>query len=111
MIRAALLFLIRIYWRTLSPIIGPVCRFQPSCSRYTAVCIERFGPGKGAWLGAKRICRCQPFFPGGYDPPPERAGTRKKMNEGVHPGPSSSTLAPVSDPPVQGEPAARTPPT
>lgn len=71
MIRGALLFLIRIYWRTLSPIIGPVCRFQPSCSRYTAVCIERFGPVKGAWLGTKRICRCHPFFPGGYDPPPE----------------------------------------
>lgn len=64
------LLLIRVYWYTLSPIIGNVCRFEPSCSRYTAICIDRFGAAKGGWLGVKRICRCQPFFPGGFDPPP-----------------------------------------
>lgn len=64
------LFFIRIYWMTLSPIIGNVCRFEPSCSRYTAVCIDRFGAAHGGWMGVKRICRCQPFFPGGFDPPP-----------------------------------------
>lgn len=64
------LFFIRIYWMTLSPIIGNVCRFEPSCSRYTAVCIDRFGAVHGGWMGFKRICRCQPFFPGGFDPPP-----------------------------------------
>jgi putative membrane protein insertion efficiency factor len=67
------LFLIQIYWWTLSPLMGDVCRFHPSCSRYTATCIERFGPAKGAWLGARRICRCHPFHPGGFDPPPEPA--------------------------------------
>ena len=66
-----LLVLIRIYWWTLSPLIGNVCRFHPSCSRYTATCIERFGAEKGSWLGVKRICRCHPLNPGGFDPPPE----------------------------------------
>lgn len=70
MIRRLLLLLIRIYQWTLSPLLGPVCRFEPSCSRYTATCIERFGALRGSWLGIRRVCRCHPFHPGGYDPPP-----------------------------------------
>lgn len=70
MMRRLLLGLIRLYQWTLSPLLGPVCRFEPSCSRYTAACIDRFGPLRGSWLGLKRIGRCHPFHPGGYDPPP-----------------------------------------
>lgn len=64
------LALIRVYQIVLSPLIGQSCRFEPSCSRYTATCIERFGAARGSWLGLRRIMRCHPFHPGGIDPPP-----------------------------------------
>jgi putative membrane protein insertion efficiency factor len=83
MLQRILLVLIRIYWWTLSPLIGNVCRFHPSCSRYTATCIERFGGLRGSWLGFKRICRCHPFHPGGYDPPPELPPRTELSSEGV----------------------------
>ncbi|NLY93940.1 MAG: membrane protein insertion efficiency factor YidD [Myxococcales bacterium] len=73
-----LLGLIRLYQVTLSPLLGNVCRFHPSCSRYTAACIERFGPFKGGYLGARRILRCHPFHPGGFDPPPDEFPSRRR---------------------------------
>jgi putative membrane protein insertion efficiency factor len=69
-----LLALIQIYRWTLSPLLGNACRFEPSCSRYAAECIERFGARRGAWLGLKRLLRCHPWHPGGYDPPPTSLG-------------------------------------
>ncbi len=68
MITRASLWLIRLYQLLLSPLLGSTCRFHPSCSSYTATCIERFGAGRGLWLGARRLLRCHPFHPGGYDP-------------------------------------------
>jgi len=64
------LFAIRIYQRTLSRMLPPSCRFEPSCSRYTYQAIEKYGLLKGGWLGLKRIGRCHPLSPGGYDPVP-----------------------------------------
>jgi putative membrane protein insertion efficiency factor len=69
-----LMILIRIYQWTLSPMLGPRCRFYPSCSCYAHEAIERHGALVGSWLAAKRLSRCHPFSPGGYDPvPDERA--------------------------------------
>lgn len=64
------LALIRLYQMTLSQILPPSCRFEPSCSRYTYQAIDKYGLIKGSWLGFKRILRCNPFNPGGYDPVP-----------------------------------------
>ena len=83
MIRALLLLLLRVYRVVLSPLFGNACRFEPSCSRYATACIERFGALRGSWLAVKRLCKCHPFHPGGYDPPPEA----------VRPVPPSATLA------------------
>ncbi len=64
------LLLIRAYQLLLSPLLGPSCRFEPSCSRYAMSCVESHGVLHGGWLSLRRIGRCHPFHPGGYDPPP-----------------------------------------
>jgi hypothetical protein len=72
MIARFLVLLIRIYQRTLSPLLGNVCRFEPSCSRYAAACLEEHGALRGGLLSIGRLCKCHPFHPGGFDPPPRR---------------------------------------
>jgi putative membrane protein insertion efficiency factor len=59
--------LIRLY-RTVFSFLPSSCRFEPSCSRYTEQAIEKYGLMRGSWMGAKRIGRCHPWNPGGYDP-------------------------------------------
>ncbi|MGO9805088.1 MAG: membrane protein insertion efficiency factor YidD [Steroidobacteraceae bacterium] len=65
---------IRAYQLTLSPLLGPRCRFYPSCSQYTLEAVLRFGVLKGGWLGVRRLARCHPWHEGGFDPlPPPHA--------------------------------------
>lgn len=68
--RRLVLALIRLYQRGISPLLPPSCRFVPTCSHYTYEAIARYGVLKGGWLGLKRLSRCHPFHPGGYDPVP-----------------------------------------
>ena len=65
-----LIWLIQGYRAFISPLFPPACRFQPTCSQYAIQAIERFGPCYGIWLAIRRILRCHPFHPGGYDPVP-----------------------------------------
>jgi len=62
------LSLIKIYQKLISPIFGKKCRFYPSCSAYTAEAVEKYGTVRGCFLGFKRIIKCHPFNPGGFDP-------------------------------------------
>jgi hypothetical protein len=64
------LAMIRFYKRFLSPLLPSSCRFEPTCSVYTYQAIEKYGVIKGSWMGVRRISRCHPFHPGGYDPVP-----------------------------------------
>ena len=66
----AALLLIRFYQLTISHVLPTACRFEPSCSHYSYEAIHRYGLVRGGWLAARRIGRCQPFYPGGYDPVP-----------------------------------------
>jgi putative membrane protein insertion efficiency factor len=66
-----LLVLIRFYQRAISPALPSACRFEPTCSRYAYTAIERFGPWRGSWLAVRRLLRCTPLTPMGYDPVPE----------------------------------------
>ncbi len=64
------LFLIRFYRRHISPYKSPCCRFIPTCSEYAFEAVEKYGALKGGWLAFRRILRCHPGKPGGYDPVP-----------------------------------------
>ncbi|MDR2196964.1 MAG: membrane protein insertion efficiency factor YidD [Coriobacteriales bacterium] len=64
------LFCITMYRRVLSPLLPPSCRYIPTCSEYALIAFQRYGFLKGFWLSLKRISRCHPWHPGGYDPVP-----------------------------------------
>jgi putative membrane protein insertion efficiency factor len=70
---AALLLAIAAYRVVLRPLAGPACRFAPSCSHYAEQAVREHGPWRGAWLAARRVVRCHPWNPGGYDPVPQRS--------------------------------------
>ena len=98
-VRRGLLAAIGFYSRAISPALPPRCRFAPTCSAYAAEAVERHGAGRGSWLAVRRLAKCAPWHPGGWDPvPPPRTGT-----DGVHHA-SSTTVPPVVNPAASGAP-------
>lgn len=65
-----LAFIIKMYRKLISPLFPPSCRFYPTCSEYSEEAILRFGVIRGGWMAVKRVSKCHPFHPGGYDPVP-----------------------------------------
>ena len=70
MMKWILILPIKAYQKFISPALPPACRFQPTCSHYGYEAIKKYGLIKGGWLAIRRIGRCHPFHPGGYDPVP-----------------------------------------
>ena len=70
MIRTILILLVRGYQVSLSPLLPAACRYYPSCSAYAIQALERHGAIRGSWMAIRRIARCNPFRPGGFDPVP-----------------------------------------
>jgi putative membrane protein insertion efficiency factor len=68
--REAVIGLLRGYKLLLSPLLPPMCRFEPTCSVYTMQAVEKYGVVRGTWLGVRRLSRCHVFNPGGWDPVP-----------------------------------------
>lgn len=86
--REAVVLVLRLYQLTLSPMLGPVCRFAPSCSSYAVTAVRRYGVLHGGWLTARRLARCHPWNDGGWDPVPERPDRRPGTHpdDTAHPG-------------------------
>lgn len=70
MLARLLVMLVRGYQVAISPLLPPACRYTPSCSQYAIEALRRHGALRGSWFAVRRLCRCHPFHPGGYDPVP-----------------------------------------
>jgi putative membrane protein insertion efficiency factor len=70
MLKRLVVLLIRFYQYAISPFLGRSCRYHPSCSEYAVEAVEKYGALRGSWLAMKRVGRCHPWHPGGYDPVP-----------------------------------------
>lgn len=108
-----LVWLIRLYQVTISPILGPVCRYYPSCSAYGVTALERHGPLRGTWLTTLRVLRCHPWARGGVDHVPPRARSHAEPEprqfSDEHAIPETARVEPGSTTSVSGSTAHHRP--
>jgi len=69
LLNAGVIGFVKLYRLIIRPLLPPMCRYEPSCSEYMILAVRKHGPIRGTAKGVCRICRCNPYFPGGYDPP------------------------------------------
>lgn len=108
-----LLALVSVYRRWVSPLLGPRCRFLPTCSEYAGQALAEHGALRGGWLAVRRVGRCHPFHPGGLDPvPPARrrsatmaALPTRSSAARDHPIPNARTTTPAQAGPATGDPS------
>lgn len=92
---ALLIAFVRAYQLLVSPLLGPTCRFYPSCSAYAVQALRTHGALKGTWLATRRLGRCHPWNPGGVDPVPPTSRTPRNSAPHDHDGPPT-TSAPAA---------------
>lgn len=100
--------LVRCYQLLVSPLLGPVCRYAPSCSSYGASALREHGAVVGTWLTARRLLRCHPWTPGGWDPVPSRAArarARRAHTGSRRPAPHDASRPHRDHGPARPEPA------
>ncbi len=83
MLKAIVKFPIKLYQKLISPLLGPTCRFQPTCSHYMVEAIDEWGVLKGLYLGIRRILKCHPWGPVGHDPIPRKEDSSQEGSEDV----------------------------
>lgn len=93
--KSGIIGFLKLYRLIISPMYGQVCRFYPSCSAYALEAVERHGAVRGSWLAAKRLARCHPWNPGGYDPVPPTDVDQRGESISANQPESSTDAGPV----------------
>lgn len=81
MLKRGLVAALRFYKAGISPLLPPSCRYEPTCSEYARIAIERYGAGRGSWLALRRLGRCHPFGGSGLDPVPEASASSDQESD------------------------------
>jgi putative membrane protein insertion efficiency factor len=81
MLKRGLVAVLRFYKAGISPLLPPSCRYEPTCSEYARIAIERYGAGRGSWLALRRLARCHPFGGSGLDPVPEATASSDQESD------------------------------